>query len=49
MNKYEIECNIWFECRVEARYEVSEAIYYFLNSDGPNKDLEDGNLVRVRI
>lgn len=43
------ECNMWFEGRVEARHDGSEAIYYFLNYDGLNKDLEDGDLVRVRI
>ncbi len=43
------ECNMWFEGRVEARHDGSEAIYYFLNYDGLNKDLEAGDLVRVRI
>ena len=47
-NSYE-ECNIWYEGRVESRHTENGAVYYFLNTDGPNKDLEEGDLVRVRL
>lgn len=43
------ECNIWCEGRVESRHTENGAVYYFLNSDGSNKDLEEGDLVRVRL
>ncbi|MDY3001917.1 DUF5348 domain-containing protein [Romboutsia timonensis] len=39
------ECEIWCEGRVEA----DNGEYYFLNLDGANKELEEGDLVRVRI
>ena len=39
------ECEIWCEGRVEA----DNGKYYFLNLDGSNKDLEEGDLVRVRV
>ena len=39
------ECEIWCEGRVEA----DNGKYYFLNLDGLNKDLEEGDLVRVRV
>lgn len=42
------EKNIWCEGRVESRYTDNGSVYYFLNSDGENKDLEEGDLVRVR-
>ena len=47
-NSYE-ECNIWYEGRVESRHTENGAVYYFLNTDGPNKDLEEGDLVMVRL
>ncbi len=39
------ECEIWCEGRVEA----DNGEYYFLNLDGANKELEVGDLVRVRV
>ncbi len=39
---------VWCEGRVEGRFENGESIYYFLNKDGDNKDLEEGDLVRIR-
>lgn len=39
------ECEIWCEGRVEA----DNGEYYFLNLDGANKELEEGDLVRVRV
>ena len=43
------ECEkVWCEGRIEGRFENRESIYYFLNKDGDNKDLEEGDLVRIR-
>lgn len=39
---------VWCSGRVEGRNENGENIYYFLNNDGESKDLEEGDLVRIR-
>lgn len=45
---YEKE-EVWFTGRVECKHTENGPVYYFLNSDGPNKDLEIGDMVRVRL
>lgn len=43
------EKEVWCAGRVESKYTDNGQVYYFLNKDGDNKDLEEGDLVRVRI
>lgn len=43
------ECNVWCSGRVESMHVEGEQTYYFLNRDGKDKILEDGDLVRVRV
>ncbi len=45
---YEEE-NIWCKGRVEYMHESNREYYYFLNEDGKNKELEEGDLVRIRL